>query len=72
MKRFILMLTVAALMVATMAVAGGTSFADPDCNQVPNNPNCVRVGPGESENAPGKGTDNNPNIKTDFQPKGQR
>ncbi len=71
-KRISLLVT-AALLVATMAMAGlaAPAFADPDCSQVgDNNKNCktVVVGPGESENSQGNAQENNKNIKKEFKP----
>ena len=70
-KRIALLLT--ALMLAlTMAFgAAGAAFADPNCEKVTNNPNCVLVGPGESEESQGKAQDKNPNIKREFKPGGR-
>jgi hypothetical protein len=63
-------LLMAALMVAlTMALGAGAAFADPDCAQVPNNPNCVLVGPGNSEHTPAAA--HNPNVHEDFTPPGR-
>jgi hypothetical protein len=66
MKRIIMMLTVAALMVATLAVNAAGAFAAPTCSQVPNNPNCVVVGPGNSEHTPA--AEHNPNVHQEFHP----
>jgi hypothetical protein len=66
-KRIALLLT--ALMLAlTMSFGGaGAAFADPDCSHVgDNNKNCVKDGPGKSENSGGKAADHNPNFKTTF------
>jgi hypothetical protein len=69
MRRRITILVTALMLALMMSFGGaGAAFAQPNCAQVPNNPNCVVVGPGESENAPGQGTANNPNIGTEFQP----
>jgi hypothetical protein len=66
-KRIALLLT--ALMLAlTMAFGGaGAAFADTEnlCQKHPTHKQCVETGPGNSENAPGGGTVNNPNIKTE-------
>ena len=68
MRRIIVLLTVAALFAAAMAVSAMSAVADPNCAQVPNNPNCVpttsttTTGPGEAENK--AGADKNPNVKT--------
>jgi hypothetical protein len=63
-------LLIAALMVAlTMALGAGTAFADPNCAKVPNNPNCVKVGPGNSENTPA--AEHNPNVHDEFTPPGR-
>ena len=66
MRRIIVLLTVAALFAAAMAVSAMSAIADPNCAQVPNNPNCVptttTTGPGEAENK--AGADKNPNVKT--------
>ena len=61
-------LLIAALMLAlTMSFGGATAaFADPDCDQVPNNKNCVKDGPGKSENSRGKASEKNPNVETTF------
>ena len=66
MKRIFLMLTVAALLVAAMAASAAGAFAVPNCADVPNNPNCVVVGPGQSETTPA--ASHNPNVKTEFHP----
>jgi hypothetical protein len=68
MRKRISLLMVAALMLAlTMSFGGaGAAFADPDCNQVPNNNNCVKDGPGKSEGSNGQATEKNPNVKTTF------
>ena len=68
MRKRISLLMVAALMLAlTMSFGGaGAAFADPDCNQVPNNKNCVKDGPGKSEGSKGRATETNPNVKTTF------
>jgi hypothetical protein len=65
-KRIALLLT--ALMLAlTMSFGGaGAAFADPDCSQVPNNKNCVKDGPGKSENSRGIASEKNPNVETTF------
>ena len=54
-------LIAAALLVASMAMAGLAApvFADPDCSQVPNNKNCVVTGPGNSENSQGNAQERN-------------
>jgi len=67
MKRIILMLTVAAFMVAALAVTAAIALADPNCQKVgANNQNCetttVLVGPGESETNPVP-VEKNKNIK---------
>ncbi len=66
---------IAALMMSlTMAFGGaGAAFADPNCESQKHAdyPNCVLVGPGNSENSSGKAQQNNPNIERDFQPPGQ-
>ena len=65
-KRISLLVT-AALLVATMAMAGlaGPVFADPDCTQVPNNKNCrtVTTNPGGQENSPSCNPNRNPNCE---------
>jgi hypothetical protein len=66
-KRISLLVT-AALLVATMAMAGlaGPAFAvttDKQCKG--GNPNCELEGPGESENGPAV-NGGNPNIENDF------
>jgi len=67
MKRIILMLTVAAFMVAAMAVTAPLAFAVTTDNQCKGgNPNCVVTGPGNSENS-GAVNGGNPNIKDEFQ-----
>ena len=62
-------LLIAALMLAlTMSFGGaGAAFADPDCDAVgDNNKNCVKDGPGKSENSRGKASEKNPNVETTF------
>jgi len=51
-----------------MAMAGlaAPAFADPDCDQVPNNKNCVVTGPGKSVDSSGQAREKNPNVKTTF------
>jgi hypothetical protein len=74
MKRIILMLTVAALMVAAMAVSAASAFADPDCTQVPNNKNCKTTTTLPSGNEPNTGSNacaHNPNCETDTTFKGR-
>jgi hypothetical protein len=66
MKRIIMMLSLAAFLVAALSVSAFTAFAAPSCEQVPNNPNCVVTGPGNSENTPAK--EHNPNVKSEFKP----
>ncbi len=56
----------AALMLALTMSFGSVAFADPNCDQVPNNKNCVVTGPGESENSSGKAQDKNPNVDKTF------
>jgi hypothetical protein len=68
-KRISLLLA-AAMLVATMAMAGLAApvFADPDCSKVEgNNKNCETtvVGPSESENSQGAAAEKNKNIKTE-------
>ena len=74
MKRIILMLTVAALMVTAMAVSAVPAFADPDCTQVPNNKNCQTTTTLPSGNEPNTGSNacaHNPNCETDTTFKGR-
>jgi hypothetical protein len=62
-------LLIAALMLAlTMSFGGATAaFADPDCGTVgDNNKNCVKEGPGKSEDSGGQASEKNPNVKTTF------
>ena len=68
MIKRISLLIAAALLVATMAMAGLAApvFADPNCDEVPNNKNCVVTGPGNSENTSAR--DKNPNVKNEFKP----
>ncbi len=69
MIKRISLLIAAALLVATMAMAGLAApvFADPNCDKVgDNNKNCVVTGPGESENSSGKAQDKNPNVDKTF------
>jgi hypothetical protein len=43
MRKRISLLIAALMMALTMSFVGaGASFADPDCNQVSNNKNCVK------------------------------
>jgi hypothetical protein len=73
-KRISLLVT-AALLVATMAMAGlaGPAFADPNCEEVPNNKNCVTTvtGPGNSENSQGQAVNKNKNVKEETTFKGR-
>lgn len=72
MIRRITILVLALMMALTMALGGaGAAFGDPDCAKVPNNKNCVLVGPGNSENSSGNAAAHNPNIYKDFQPPGR-
>ncbi len=50
----------------TMSFGAGAAFADPDCDKVPNNKNCVVEGPGNSENSQGNAQDKNPNVEETF------
>jgi hypothetical protein len=59
-------LLMAALMLALTMSLGGVAFADPNCDQVPNNKNRVVTGHGESENSSGKAQDKNPNVDKTF------
>ena len=71
-KRISLLVT-AALLVATMAMAG-PAFADPDCGQVGgSNKNCVTTvnGPGGSEDSNGQAVNKNPNVKKETTFKGR-
>ncbi len=74
-KRISLLVT-AALLVATMAMAGlaGPAFADPDCTQVPNNKNCETTvdGPGGSEDSNGQAVNKNPNVERETTFKGRQ
>ena len=47
MKRMIMMLALAAFLVAALSVSAVSAFA---ANTCPGNPNCVKKGPGNSEN----------------------
>ncbi len=67
MRRRITMLIMAAMLALTMSLGGaGAAFADPNCDQVPNNKNCVVEGPGESENSQGQAAEKNPNVEKTF------
>ncbi len=68
LMRLRIRLLIAALMIApTMSFGGaGAAFADPDCDQVPNNENCVVDGPGGSEDSQGQAKEKNPNVETTF------
>jgi hypothetical protein len=57
---------IAALMLALTMSLGGVAFADPDCDKVPNNKNCVVEGPGNSENSQGNAQEKNPNVEKSF------
>ncbi len=46
MKRIILMLTVAAMMVVALTVTAPMAFAAPNCDERTNNKNCVTANPG--------------------------
>ena len=62
MKRIILMLTLAVMLVTALVVSAGTSFAAP-CANNPDNPHCVTLNPGGQE----KGCQgNNPQCETEF------
>jgi hypothetical protein len=65
-KRILMVLTVGALLVAAMIVTAVPAFAV-NCEANPDHPNCVLVGPGNSENTSAAGG-GNPNIEEDFQP----
>jgi hypothetical protein len=73
MRKRISLLIAALMMALTMSFGGATAaFADPSCDHVgDNNKNCVKDGPGKSENSGGKAADNNPNFKTTFKDRPQ-
>jgi hypothetical protein len=64
MKRIIMMLTVAALLVVALTFSAAGAFAAPNCAQVPNNPNCKPVNPGGQQG----GCQHNPNCEDVFKP----
>jgi hypothetical protein len=66
MRKRITVLVAALMLALTMAFGAGAAFADPNCDQVPNNKNCVVEGPGESENSQGQAKEKNPNVETTF------
>ena len=63
MIRRITILVAVAILVVALAIP---AFAAPSCEQAPNNPNCVKEGPGNSENTEAFGK--NPRTGFDFQP----
>ncbi len=65
-KRIGLLLVAALMAVMMMTATAAPAFADPDCDQVPNNKNCVVEGPGGSEDSQGQAKEKNPNVKTTF------
>ena len=72
MRRRITMLIMAAMLALTMSLGGAeAAFADPNCDQVTNNKNCVVEGPGESENSQGQAQEKNKNIKEETTFKGR-
>ncbi len=74
MRKRITLLVTAVIMALTMSFGAGAAFADPNCEQVPNNPNCVTVvvGPGESEDSQGNAQEKNKNIKEETTFKGRQ
>jgi hypothetical protein len=67
MIRRITILLTALMLALTMSFGGaGAAFADPDCDQVPNNKNCVVEGPGGSEDSQGQAQEKNPNVEETF------
>jgi hypothetical protein len=70
MIRRITILVMALMIALSMALgAAGAAFGDPDCAKVPNNKNCVLVGPGKSETTPA--ATHNPNVHDKFTPPGR-
>jgi hypothetical protein len=73
MRKRISLLVMALMLALTMSFGGaGAAFADPDCNQVPNNKNCVKKGPGKSADNNGQAKDKNPNVETTFKGRPRR
>ena len=67
MRKRISLLVMALMLALTMSFGGaGAAFADPDCNHVDSNKNCVKQGPGKSSDNDGQAKDKNPNVKTTF------
>jgi hypothetical protein len=67
MKKRITLLVTALMLALTMSFGGaGAAFADPDCNHVDSNKNCVKQGPGKSADSGGQASEKNPNVKTTF------
>ena len=73
MRKRVALLFVALIMALTMVFAVGAAFADPNCEQVPNNKNCVTTveGPGGSEDSQGQAVNKNPNVKKETTFKGR-
>ena len=46
MKRIIMMLSLAALLMVALTITAAGAFAAPNCDQVTNNKNCVSANPG--------------------------
>ena len=71
MRKRITLLIAALMMALTMSFGSVAAFADPDCDQVPNNKNCVVDGPGKSEGSQGQAKEKNPNVETTFMGRAQ-
>ena len=67
MKRIILMLTVAAMMVVALAITAPMALAGPEnkCQQDPNFKQCEKFGPGNSENTSAFGKNPNTGVQRD-------
>jgi hypothetical protein len=72
MRKRISLLIMALMLALTMSFGGaGAAFADPDCNHVDSNKNCVKQGPGKSADSGGQASEKNPNVKTTFKGRSQ-
>jgi hypothetical protein len=74
MRKRITLLIAALMLALTMSFGGaGAAFADPNCDQVTNNKNCVTTveGPGGSEDSQGQAQEKNKNIQTETTFKGR-
>ena len=67
MKRIIMMLTLAVLLVAALTITSAGAFANQlnKCEKDPDFKQCERFGPGESENGPAFGKNPNTGVERD-------